>query len=74
MATNFDDDDVFSELNCISADNDFVDLSSVNILAAQHPFRESNMENFKRINPSIDFDRERKIHDKLRQGLFTPSP
>ena len=54
-------DESLSQLNVISVDNDFVDMSSVNILSAQHPFRDTNMKNFKKHNPTIDFEKEKLI-------------
>jgi len=62
-------------LNSISIDNDFIDMSLVNILTAMHPFRKANMEIYKKHHPDIDFgsiieEEKRKARKKKNPGLY----
>ena len=50
----------------------------MNVLANQHPFRAANQEIYRRVNPTIDFEKEKEIYDqkvktgwrRKRQGYF----
>ena len=45
-------------VNCISADNDYIDMSKVNILTSMHPYRRANMQILKRHNPKVVFSEQ----------------
>ena len=45
-------------VNCISVDNDYVDMSKVNILTSMHPYRRANMQILKRHNPKLVFSEQ----------------